>query len=106
MNRVEPEHGTRQRYQKGCKCDQCSQANAAYKAGLQASHKARTQAAAKAHYEAFGTVAIPTLTHGKASTRQWKGCPCAECESAAKEANRKYKRRYLARQLARLLATQ
>jgi hypothetical protein len=98
MRTTVAEHGTRNRYQKGCRCETCKRANADYKAGLQAANKARTQAATEAYHASGGEGGIPSLEHGKASTYLWLGCRCQQCKEAYREPNRRYKRNYRQRQ--------
>lgn len=66
-----PDHGTRARYSRGCRCDQCRGANAAYDRELRA------------------RAGLPE--HGKRSTYT-KGCRCDPCRAANTEYQRKHYR--------------
>lgn len=63
------DHGTRARYHRGCRCDQCRAANAAYDRELRA------------------RAGLPV--HGKRGTYT-SGCRCEPCT----EANREYQRKH------------
>jgi len=73
-------HGTRARYQAGCRCDACTAANAAY-------WQRRT--AERRQLLAEGC----DVEHGKRSTYINWGCRCATCVQVNSEACAEYKQR-------------
>ncbi|MEU0427876.1 hypothetical protein ABZ235_30580 [Streptomyces canus] len=62
-------HGDRRRYQRGCRCDECREANRLYKASWRAKRRSDPSLLGRA-------------THGKASTYRQYGCRCDECRTA------------------------
>ena len=88
------EHGSRRRYQQGCKCTLCRAANAAYKADRKATHQARQKAFAETISRHTGTVLdeedirrvpVPTVEHGTAKAYEYYGCRCDPCATNMKE---------------------
>lgn len=120
----EPAHGTIQRYRRGCRCDDCREANAAYsrewrkknpkivdnrpkakKHGLTRyrKHGCRctvcTGANRVAVRENIGAKARSKAKHGTRS-RYVGGCRCKKCSTANKEYQQAYMRRWRARKEA------
>lgn len=64
---VKVPHGTRSRYEKGCRCQSCREANTAYKTEWRAGNTRRGR---------------PPKTHGTAYGYESFGCRCRPCTNA------------------------
>ena len=74
--RPEPEHGTDARYQRGCHCVLCRQAN--------------TTRAMQGRITRYATVQKPSeMTHGLSARINW-GCTCEICTSAMRRRNKEH----------------
>jgi hypothetical protein len=77
-------HGTRGRYNKGCRCEPCAQANRTYSA----KHKRRQSQAIR---EMLQPISQGPAQHGTWSSYS-KGCRCTRCAEAQRENSRNRQR--------------
>jgi hypothetical protein len=89
MRRI-AEHGSRSKYNDGCRCDECREANRWYKAAKQAANLSETASRRAAYDQAGYSENDPALHHGTLSTYEWYGCRCSDCKRAARKQWRHY----------------
>jgi len=73
-------HGTRGRYNHGCRCDKCSEANRIYS-------REYLQRKARAHREMLLPISAGPTKHGTVHTYMG-GCRCTRCKIAARDDRR------------------
>lgn len=76
---------------KGCRCEECTKANANYKRNKAADNLRLTAATTASLSSEEQTVYDPKLTHGLPSTYEWHGCRCPRCTGAFSKRQRNYR---------------